>query len=400
MSNQVYSNDSNPYWLSSTGIDQIYTNKLSNPPLGILGKGVLYELTDGNLYFNGNNIGPSPVGTVTGPGSSVTNDMVLFADTTGKVISDSNIKIFSDVSKTSLALGSAIANQTDNQSNTIVGYGALTTGAGVTNTVCVGKNAGQHLNTNDNHSAYVGTNAGVNAVGPNNTIIGDSAGSVAGSTNTYVGKAAGATITGNNNICLGATVDGLSADANKMRLGTALITDTYIGGIYNNHTFDAPTVQNICIDTNNKIINVPSMIMGGFRNNASFNVATVTQNVQNVLGNTTTFFGNSTYFNNAPTSGIIQYTGTQTLPALIIGTMNVTLATNTDIWTLAIYKNSTTVIDLRTISASSANMSTCVNFSYLDTMATSDNYKFVFTNTTSTGGINFLKWNITVQFGF
>lgn len=66
MSNQSYVNDSTPLWLSTRGVDQVYFKKLEGPPFALLDKGVLYELDDGVLYFNGNPIQTSPIGE-TGP---------------------------------------------------------------------------------------------------------------------------------------------------------------------------------------------------------------------------------------------------------------------------------------------------------------------------------------------
>lgn len=53
MSNQSYASGGDPYWLSSRGVNAVSFNKLSAPPLAYVNKGVLYELNDGILYFNG-----------------------------------------------------------------------------------------------------------------------------------------------------------------------------------------------------------------------------------------------------------------------------------------------------------------------------------------------------------
>lgn len=41
------------YYLSSYGVDRVCFNKNSSPPLAPLDRGILYEMTDGILYFNG-----------------------------------------------------------------------------------------------------------------------------------------------------------------------------------------------------------------------------------------------------------------------------------------------------------------------------------------------------------
>ncbi len=63
MSNLLYVNGTTPLFLPAYGLNQIYTNKLEDPPLAILDKGVLYELDDGVLYYNGSPIsGPTRAG--------------------------------------------------------------------------------------------------------------------------------------------------------------------------------------------------------------------------------------------------------------------------------------------------------------------------------------------------
>jgi len=73
MSNQVYSNNNDPYWLSARGLDKISFNKLTDPPIGYLNKGIIYELTDGKLYFNGSEL-------VTGASSIVAQSLATTTD--------------------------------------------------------------------------------------------------------------------------------------------------------------------------------------------------------------------------------------------------------------------------------------------------------------------------------
>lgn len=51
----VYSNglEQKPYWLATTGVDAVSFIKQTTPPLAWFNRGILYELDDGNLYFNG-----------------------------------------------------------------------------------------------------------------------------------------------------------------------------------------------------------------------------------------------------------------------------------------------------------------------------------------------------------
>lgn len=53
MSGQTFAGPNDPYYLSSRGINSVSFDKLTAPPLAYLDKGILYEMTDGLLYFNG-----------------------------------------------------------------------------------------------------------------------------------------------------------------------------------------------------------------------------------------------------------------------------------------------------------------------------------------------------------
>lgn len=56
MSGQTIAGPDDPYFLSSRGVNSISFDKQPNPPLAYLNKGILYELVDGRLYFNGNEL--------------------------------------------------------------------------------------------------------------------------------------------------------------------------------------------------------------------------------------------------------------------------------------------------------------------------------------------------------
>lgn len=93
MSDQVYADDDSPLWLSSQGCDKIQFNKNTNPPLGLLNKGILYEMDDGKLYYNGNELGssPVPVGNISGPEETTDNALVIWDGTSGEVLKNTNV---------------------------------------------------------------------------------------------------------------------------------------------------------------------------------------------------------------------------------------------------------------------------------------------------------------------
>lgn len=53
MSGQTFAGPNDPLYLSTRGVNSASFNKLSAPPLAYLDKGIMYELDDGILYFNG-----------------------------------------------------------------------------------------------------------------------------------------------------------------------------------------------------------------------------------------------------------------------------------------------------------------------------------------------------------
>lgn len=102
MSSQLYLNPSTPYWLSVDGVKQVYFLKQDAPPEAILNRGVLYELVDGKLYYNGNEIafvgeeGTAKALATTGADVNVdqsdppiAGDMLIATDATHAVWSDS-----------------------------------------------------------------------------------------------------------------------------------------------------------------------------------------------------------------------------------------------------------------------------------------------------------------------
>lgn len=53
MGDQVQAGINDYFYLSSRGVDGLSFNKLASPPLAYLDKGIMYELVDGKLYYNG-----------------------------------------------------------------------------------------------------------------------------------------------------------------------------------------------------------------------------------------------------------------------------------------------------------------------------------------------------------
>jgi hypothetical protein len=85
MTDRVYVNEEDEFWISNYGTDKVQFNKQSAPPVALLNKGVLYELVDGHLYYNGRKLG-----YVDGPvGGGTENAIVRWGN--GEEIKDSKI---------------------------------------------------------------------------------------------------------------------------------------------------------------------------------------------------------------------------------------------------------------------------------------------------------------------
>lgn len=99
MSDQVFANPTTPYWLSVNGVNSISFNKLANPPLAFLDKGILYELDDGKLYYNGTGIAPAVVGNVTNaavPPVTV-GSITVYSTVDGQTIDATSVQIQGDI---------------------------------------------------------------------------------------------------------------------------------------------------------------------------------------------------------------------------------------------------------------------------------------------------------------
>lgn len=94
MSNQSYASGSRPYWLSYNGNDSVSFNKQSTPPLAFFNKGILYEMDDGGLYFNGGLINAGTGGgCVQGPLVSTDTAIAVWDGTTGDLLKNSVLTI-------------------------------------------------------------------------------------------------------------------------------------------------------------------------------------------------------------------------------------------------------------------------------------------------------------------
>jgi len=275
MTDQVYSNlfQQDSYWLSSTGVKQVYFNKLSSPPFSILNHGILYELDDGVLYFNGQAISNDAGGDVAGPTSSYTDAVAVYADTTGKVIKNSNLILVPTDNSVVPALYSSLQASPGNlyqpfgynaDNNVSIGcgsslpYAQFINSSTVNTCIFLGTSAGVAMTGMDvTEMVVLGDYAGESfQTGTANVFVGSQAGSLATSCDycTYVGYAAGGAVpVGNNNIAIGnqAGLAWSSNESNNICIGfygspgdnttikigdPTIITQTNIAGIYTNDT--------------------------------------------------------------------------------------------------------------------------------------------------------------------
>jgi hypothetical protein len=273
MSNQVYANNTDPYFLSSRGIDKISFNKNSSPPVAYLDKGILYEMNDGNLYFNG--VAISAGGDVDGPASSTDSSFALFDSTTGKLLKDStstltdagvvtlngelaihttgdatdwNVFLYagneSITGGDDLGIGKdSLKNLTDGWNNTAIGNHAMENAVSPDNCTSIGTYSMYHMvspqaSTAIGNSALYGRNASTSnccvgnssggksgaaaSAGVSNTFFGTSSGyGFSGDRNVYIGSAQGSNVTGDNNIRINGSMHGFATTgSNNIFIGT------------------------------------------------------------------------------------------------------------------------------------------------------------------------------------
>ena len=270
MANQTYGNNivpNTPYWLSSTGVNAVFFNKLSAPPLALLDKGVLYELDDGILYYNGSAIAPIAIGNVTGPDSSYDSAIVLYDGITGKIIKNSNAIVTvndtdgSELTSCKQRTGTGEFQIWGYNNSRAAGFGlgsslndsALSTGD-IFGSIFLGYEAGMSIADGECEvNTVVGSLNCINLVnGDGNTSIGGLAMTTASNctSNTAVGYASLAgLVDGNHNNCFGFGAgsqyngsesdnicidnEGVTGDNDTIRIGTNQ-TSCYIQGIYEN----------------------------------------------------------------------------------------------------------------------------------------------------------------------
>lgn len=184
MSNQAFNNNAG-------GNNQVYFNKLVDPPLADLNHGILYELVDGKLYFNGTAIAPILIGNVTSESiPSVTNSIVMYADTTGMNIEESILLVDQNTTNPYPMVRIGVNDPSSPPSATIIGYednqgNLIGWGSYMTDTV--------FRNINVSSNLFFGFNSGLSITGESSTINNIAFGHE--SLNSLVG--------GSKNICLG-----------------------------------------------------------------------------------------------------------------------------------------------------------------------------------------------------
>ena len=117
--------------------------------------------------------------------------------------------------------------------NTAMGEDALSTNISGRFNTAIGSGALNSSSTGDSNTA-VGNSALVSSTGDFNTAVGNTAlaGNTTGSHNTALGWSAGSDLTtGDENINVGFGVSGVAGESNTIRIGTSIITATFIRGI-------------------------------------------------------------------------------------------------------------------------------------------------------------------------
>ncbi len=393
MSNQVYSNDGDPYWLSARGLDKISFNKLPAPPLGYLNKGILYELNDGKLYFNGTELGASTPGIAAPVTSVLQDEIVTYGNTGGTQASSSGIvaksyganntgivlsnrghtglftnavAIGSDIGYTggshegvylgrnvatncasnveSVVIGKDILTSltspfADNYANVFIGVRIGNTGLWQAGAANVGIGSDVLSGGCGNNNIAIGGSNGLNMTGGSyNTLIGNGVGNqlTMGSSNVFLGPGAGNGIdTGDFNIVIG-TNETLGATATGLiKLGGSNTTDAYVRGIYNN-TGHTGTPQAVMVDSAHKLCSIPfgeSMPIGEIYFN-SFSVPytlALTLNTPATIAPTSTLVTSSGSIFSSPSAGQLKYLGMHTAYAHVAVSMSGLLAAGTNV---------------------------------------------------------------------
>lgn len=182
------------------------------------------------LYYGATEISTGGAsGDVVGPASSILNGLPVFADTSGKLLADSALKLSKGTAADNVLLTEAVVPASTALRNVVIGPNLTGSSldAGVSN-VFIGSNAGY---TNDGQSnTVIGTNAMQTATSNSNTVIGFSAGiaMTTGQDNLAIGANAGnAYTTQSNNIHIASP--GISTDADVIKCGNSSSKHIAIG---------------------------------------------------------------------------------------------------------------------------------------------------------------------------
>jgi hypothetical protein len=256
MSDQSFSNQNDPYWLAVSGVNAVNFVKQSAPPLAYLNKGVLYELTDGKLYWNGQEVavGLPVTGNVSGPGTSTVNAIPRWSNITGTAIKDSGILVddsdnIEDVLSVTIIPTAANPGGTETLwINSVDGHlykGAVDLEAGGTYPIvadvqyntALGFDSLEAITTGDNNTALGYSAAELVSTGLGNVAIGyfAYAQSTAGTRNVAIGDSAmgNADVSGSYNIGLGFNaLQSATTGSGNIAIGTAAL-DLLETGDYN-----------------------------------------------------------------------------------------------------------------------------------------------------------------------
>ena len=236
MSNQSYANPEDPYWLSSRGVNTVHLIKNTTPPLTYLNQGILYEMIDGQLYYNGQvvqtgagttgPIGPTgPTGAngidgptgptgpgVTGPNPTIVDTIVRWGDTTGTAFENSNVYLQQDPTDIRMTMTNNIVPVTSSFGTCIVGTQTCGSATTLNDATVIGSRNCAFTDTIASSTLIGGTILYQGGVGQNcinNIVVGSGFGAngdftSAAVNNVFIGNGCGFFIQNSaSNVCLG-----------------------------------------------------------------------------------------------------------------------------------------------------------------------------------------------------
>lgn len=207
-SNQVYASGSYPLAVPYTGTNMVSFNKLSAPPIAFLDRGILYELNDGVLYYNGSPVITGASGYVEGPGASTNNAIMAWDGTDGDLAKNTTV-ILKTSATTNLGMGSAntLSAITSGDNNLALGFSTLTAATSGSGNLALGAGACQAVTTGSNNVGLGLSALNVVTTGTGNVAIGKSTldALTTGSSNIAIGTdALGGATTSSSSIAVGA----------------------------------------------------------------------------------------------------------------------------------------------------------------------------------------------------